>query len=140
MRRNKLKQTLPYLCLPRNKLIYFPILPLVVMCDYNSRNLFLAVFWTKRSGLCFGLNNKPMALTQCCSAKTWKTKGITLLQDILIENHLGSWDDLKNNYQFLFSHMKTYTLICKVVGSFFLGRIYSFAQFIDQVKWIDGKF
>ena len=36
------------------------------MCDYYSRNLclglFLAVFWTKRSGLCFGLNNKPMAI------------------------------------------------------------------------------
>ena len=35
------------------------------MCDY-SRNLclglFLAVFWTKRSGLCFGLNNKPMVI------------------------------------------------------------------------------
>ena len=44
------------------------------------------------------VNNKPLALYQGCSAKSWAKAGITQFADIFEHDVLIPWDDLKNKF------------------------------------------
>lgn len=56
-------------------------------------------------------NNKPLALTQSCSAKNWVKYGISTVQDVLIDNRLGDWEELSNKYHIPSSQKKTFYFI-----------------------------
>lgn len=85
------------------------------------------------------LNGKPLALTQCCSARSWNKKGISLIQDVIVGHQMGSWEDIKSKFNIPNTEKKTFTLVSKVVGSHFLGKILNSDQFIEQLRWQDGK-
>lgn len=83
------------------------------------------------------LNQKPLALTQCCSARIWHSLSISSIGDLLICGRLGSWEELYSKYNIPPSHKKTYTLICKATGMSFSGKVMTSEQFIDQLKWVN---
>lgn len=85
------------------------------------------------------LNDKPLAVTQCCSTKIWNIKGISLLQDVIINNQMGSWEEIKRKFNFPNSQKKTYTLVSKALGSLFPGKSFNTHQFLEQVRCQDGK-
>ena len=53
------------------------------------------------------LNDKPLALTQSCSAKKWNEKGISLISDFMVNNKIGSWDDISKKFNIPNSQRKT---------------------------------
>lgn len=61
------------------------------------------------------LNDKPLALTQSCSAKKWNEKGISLINDLMVNNGIGSWDEISRKFDIPNSQRKTYTLLTKVL-------------------------
>lgn len=83
------------------------------------------------------LNDKLLALTQCYSAKAWATLGINLIDDIMDNRQPCSWEELGGKFDIPSSHKKTFSLISKVVGPFFLGKVLTSNQFLEQLKWKD---
>lgn len=81
------------------------------------------------------MNEKPLALTQSCSAKLWHAKGIAFTSDVLIEKILVTWEELQKKFGIPLSQKKTYTLIVKAVGNFFPGKILNIDSFLNQLKW-----
>ena len=79
------------------------------------------------------LNEKRLALTQCCSAKSWNKKGISLIQDVIVNNQVGSWEDLKSKFNIPGTQKKTFTLVTKALGPFFLGKCLNLDQFVGQL-------
>ena len=54
------------------------------------------------------MNNKPLALYQGCSAKSWDKSSVTQFFDIFDHDILIPWDDLKNKFNLPQSQKKTY--------------------------------
>ena len=79
------------------------------------------------------LNAKPMALTQSCSSRIWNNKGISLLQDVIINNQMGSWEEIKRKFNISNSLKKTYTLVCRALGSHFLCKSFNTHNFLEYI-------
>lgn len=58
---------------------------------------------------------------------------------MVIDNQMGSWEDIKRKFNIPNSHKKTFTLVSKALGSQFSGKYLNTNQFIEQVRWQDGK-
>lgn len=56
-------------------------------------------------------NDKPQALIQRCSAKSWALKGIKTFNDIICDGALISWDILQQKYHIPRSNGRTYSMI-----------------------------
>ena len=56
-------------------------------------------------------NGKPLALTQGCSAKHWNNLGIKSFIDILENDNLASWQDIRLKFNLPDSHKRTYNMI-----------------------------
>ncbi|XP_059064555.1 uncharacterized protein LOC131856693 [Cryptomeria japonica] len=63
------------------------------------------------------LGNKPLALTQGCSAKCWANLGIKQLIDIFENDRLIHWDELKSKFNLSDSHKRTYNMIVRASRS-----------------------
>lgn len=83
------------------------------------------------------LNNKPLALYQGCSTKSWAKRGISQFVDIFEHDSLIPWEDLKIKLNLPQSQMKTYNLIFQVYKDIpSLCHVDSY-RFI-KCKWRDG--
>ncbi|XP_057819421.2 uncharacterized protein LOC131032462 [Cryptomeria japonica] len=63
------------------------------------------------------LGNKPLALTQGCSAKCWANLGIKQLIDIFENDRLIHLDELKSKFNLSDSHKRTYNMIVRASRS-----------------------
>ena len=59
------------------------------------------------------LGNKPLALTQGCSAKCWANLGIKHFIDVFENDRLIQWDELKFKFNLSDSHIKMYNMIVR---------------------------
>ena len=84
------------------------------------------------------LNNKPLALTQSCSTKKWNEKGILFINDLMINDKFGSWDEISRRYDIPKTQRKTYTLLKKVLCLEKGGKYIDSNSFIRDLKWNDG--
>ena len=84
------------------------------------------------------LNDKPLSLIQSCSAKKWNEKGISLISDLMVNNRIGSWDEIFRKFDIPNSQRKTYTLLTKVLCKEKGGKFMDRNSFIKNVKWNDG--
>ena len=113
------------------------IKPLLCFRSAIGRNPFFAI---TDGSLWWGvyLNDKPLALTQCCSAKSWNKKGISYINDIIVDNRMYSWAELSNKFDLPASQKKTYTLLAKAVGNWFPSKCISSCHNSEYIKWKDG--
>lgn len=84
------------------------------------------------------LNNKHLDLTQSYSIKQWDKKGIFFINDFLINNKLGSWDELSKKLGIPNSQKKTYNLLSKVINKEKIGKIMNNDKYGRFVSWDDG--
>ncbi|XP_059076776.1 uncharacterized protein LOC131876029 [Cryptomeria japonica] len=83
------------------------------------------------------LGDKPLSLTQGCSAKYWANLGIKQFIDIFEMDRLILWDDLKSKFKLPDSHKKTYSMIVKASKNIpFLCHVDSNSYL--KIKWPDG--
>ena len=70
------------------------------------------------------MNDKFFTLTQSCSTKKWNEKGISLISDLMVNNRIGTWDEISRKSDIPNSQSKTYTLLnkslCKEKGRNFM--------------------
>jgi hypothetical protein len=52
---------------------------------------------------------------------------------------MRTWEDLKAKFDLSDTHKKTYTIIEKVVGTFFLGMLICNIDIYKEIKWQDGS-
>ena len=56
------------------------------------------------------MNGKPLALTQSCFGKKWHKLGIVSLKDPMVDNRLGTWEEVAAKYN-IPSTPKKHTLL-----------------------------
>lgn len=80
------------------------------------------------------LNNKPLALTQSYSAKSWKNNGFSLIRDLFVDNRLGPCKEISVKIDIPTTQNKTYNLLLKAIDKFSMIQIYDSNSFLKQMK------
>ena len=62
-----------------------------------------------------------------------------MIQDVIVNNQVGSWEVLKGEFNIPSTQKKTFTLVTKALCPFFPGKCMNSNQFIGKLKWQDGK-
>jgi hypothetical protein len=83
------------------------------------------------------LGNKPLALTQGCSAKIWANNGIKQFVDIFEKDSLIKWEELKAKFNLPDVHKRTYNMIAKASKN--IPTIcYVDSDNYQKIKWPSG--
>lgn len=75
-----------------------------------------------------------MSWIMCALLRIWNSKGISLVQDVVLDNQMSFWDNIKRKFNIPNSQKKTFTIVSKALCSLFPSKSLNTQQFLDQVR------